>query len=203
MKLYISAASPFARKVRVLLLEKGVPHELETVNLWEPNALQRVNPLGKVPALVLEDGRVLTGSSLIADYVDGRWPRPRFIPEEPEARLEVRRLEALADGTMEAVSACLYEVRFHDEGKRSREWLERQRGKVEAGLAALERSLGGRDGFVGAEASLADVAVACHIGFIAARAPHFFSAERCPGLARLWRRLEERDSMRKTAPPPA
>jgi glutathione S-transferase len=69
MKLYASAASSFARKVRVMLLEKGIEHELELVNLWEPNKLHDVNPLGKVPALQLEDGRVLISSptSLTAD----------------------------------------------------------------------------------------------------------------------------------------
>ena len=55
MKLYASAASSFARKIRVILLEKGIEHELELVNLWEPNKLHHVSPLGKVPALQLED----------------------------------------------------------------------------------------------------------------------------------------------------
>ena len=62
MKLYASAASSFAREIRVMMLEKGVEHELELVNLWEPNQLHHVNPLGKVPALKLDDGRVLVSS---------------------------------------------------------------------------------------------------------------------------------------------
>ena len=203
MKLYISAASSFARKIRVMLIEKGVPHEVETVNLWEPNNLKKTNPIGKVPALKLDDGRVLISSPLIADYVDGRFSVPRLIPADPELRLETKRWEALADGTMDAVSASLYEMRFHDETKRSQDWLDRQRGKVDAGFAALEAMLGGRPWCVGNAMSLADVAVACHIGFIALRRPQFFPQDRFPGLTALWKKMEARESMKKTAPPAA
>jgi len=203
MKLYISAGSPFARKIRVMLLEKRAPHEVETVDLWAANDLKQTNPVGKVPALKLDDGRVLVNSPLIADYVDSRFPAPRFIPAEEDGRLDVRRWEAMADATMEAAVASIYEARFHDETKRSREWLERQRGKLDSGFAALERMLGGRQWCVGGAMTLADIALACHIGFISARRPEFFSQEKYPGLAKLWKTLEERESFKRTVPPPA
>lgn len=203
MKLYISAASSFSRKIRVMLIEKNVKHDVETVNLWEPNDLQHTNPLGKVPALKLDDGRVLVSSPLIADYVDSRFPEPRFIPADPEARIEVRRIEAFADGAMEAVSTSLYEMRFHDEASRSAQWLQRQRGKFEAGFATLEQMLGGRAWCVGGAMSLADVTLACHIGFIVARQPRFFPLDTYPALTRLWQELEKRESFRQTVPPPA
>ena len=203
MKLYASLGSPFARKVRVMLLEKNAPHEVEMVDLFGANDFRRVNPVGKVPALELDDGRVLVNSPLIADYVDGRFPQPRFIPADPEGRLEVRRWEALADATMDAAVASLYEARFHDEANRSRSWLERQRGKLDAGFAALERMLGGRACCVGEAMTLADIAIACHIGFVSVRRPEFFAQEKHPGLAKLWKKLEERESFRKTVPPPA
>ncbi len=201
MKLYASPASSFARKIRVMLIEKNVPHDLIMLNLWEPNDLQKINPIGKVPALALDDGRVLISSPLIADYVDGAFPRPRFIPADPEGRLEVRRWEALADGTMEAVSASLYEMRFHDEATRSRAWLERQRGKLDAGMATLETMLGNRRWCVGDTMTLADIAITCHLGFIGLRAPQFFPRERYPRLARLCEALEERESFKQTAAP--
>ena len=202
MKLYYSGGSPFARKIRVMLLEKNAPHEAELVDLWAPNDLKRVNPLGKVPALALDDGRAIVNSPLIADYVDGRFPEPRFIPADPEGRLEVRRWEALADGTMDAAVASFYEARFHDESKRSAAWLERQRGKLDSGFAALEGMLGGREWCVGGAMTLADIALGCHIGFISSRRPDFFPQEKYPGLAKLWKKLEERESFRKTVPPP-
>jgi glutathione S-transferase len=201
MKLHVSAASSFARKIRVMLLEKRVEHDLQLVNLWEPNELGRVNPLGKVPALELDDGRVLVSSPVIAEYIDARYPKPRFIPEDLESRTEVRRWEALADGTMDAVSATLYEIRFHVEAKRSEDWLARQRKKFEAGFAALEAMLGERRWCVGDEMTLADIALACHLGFVNLRVPRYFPRERYPRLAALWTRMEERDSFRRSAPP--
>lgn len=203
MKLYASSGSPFARKIRVMLIEKKAPHEVEMVDLWAPSDYQETNPVGKVPALRLDDGRVIVNSPLIADYVDGRFPQPRFIPADPEQRLEVRRWEALADATMDAAVASLYEARFHDEAKRSQAFLDRQRGKIDAGFAALERALGGRQWCVGEAMSLADIATACHIAFILLRRPEFFPAERYPGLARLARAVGARDSMKQTVPPPA
>lgn len=203
MKLYASLASSFARKIRVMLIEKSVAHEVEMVNLFEPNTLHEANPIGKVPALRLDDGRVLVNSPLIADYLDSKFPAPRFIPADAEGRFEVRSREALADGTMDAVAATLYEMRFHDEAKRSQPWLDRQRKKIDGGLAALEQMLGNRAWCVGDAMSLADLAIACHIGFITLRAPHFFPAEKYPGLARLWQAMEARESLKQTAPPRA
>ena len=201
MKLYASAASSFARKIRVMLLEKNVEHDLELVNLWEPNRLHDVNPIGKVPALQLDDGRVLVSSPVIADFLDGKYPNPRFIPEAFEARIEVRRWEALADGAMDAVGTTLYEMRFHDEAKRSQAWLDRQRMKFEGGFKALEEMLGDRLWCVGTSMTLADVAITCHLGFINLGVPQFFPQHRYPRLTRLWKEMEAGDSFRKTAPP--
>jgi glutathione S-transferase len=201
MKLYASAASSFARKIRVMLLEKGIEHEVVLINLWEPNELHQVNPLGKVPALKLDDGRVLISSPLIADFVDGKYPNPRFIPEDFEGRMEVRRWEALADGTMDAISATLYEMRFHDEAKRSQAWIDRQRKKYEGGFNTLEMMLGDKSWCVGHRMTLADISIACHLGFINLRVPNYFPRERFPRLTRLWKSMEERDSFKRTAPP--
>ena len=203
MKLYASPASSFARKIRVMLIEKNISHEVEMVNLWEPNELQKTNPIGKVPALTLDDGRVLISSPLIADYVDSTYPSPHFIPADADGRIEVKRWEALADGTMDAVGTTLYEMRFHDEAKRSHAWLERQRSKIDAGLASLEGMLGDRPWCVGDVVSLADIAIACHLGFITLRVPQFFPQDKYPNLARLWKTMEARESMKKTAPPSA
>jgi glutathione S-transferase len=202
VKLHASPASSFARKIRVMLIEKNVKHDLEIINLWEPNDLKHTNPIGKVPALSLDDGRVLISSPLIADYIDGTYPNPRFIPEDADGRLEVKRWEALADGTMDAVSASLYEMRFHDQATRSQAWLDRQRSKIDGGFAALEKMLGNRPWCVGDEMTLADIAIACHLGFVMLRASHFFSRDACPNLARLWQTMEGRESLKKTAPKP-
>jgi len=203
LKLYASPASSFARKIRVMLIEKNVAHEVIMMNLWEPNDYQTINPIGKVPALRLNDGRVVINSPLIADYVDGKYPAPRFIPADPDARLEVRRWEAVADGIMDAVAVTLYENRFHDEATRSQAYLARLRGKIDAGLSALEGLLGNRAWLVGDSMTLADLAISCHIGFLAVRTPHLFPQDKYQNLARLWKTMEGRESMKKTVPPPA
>jgi glutathione S-transferase len=102
---------------------------------------------------------------------------------------------------MDAASATLYEMRFHDETKRSEAWLDRQSKKFEGGFKALEAMLGGRRWCVGDKMTLADISVACHLGFINLRVPQYFPADKYPGLARLWRSMEERDSFKRTAPP--
>lgn len=161
MKLYYSSGSLFFRKIRVLLLEMNIPHETELVDLWGHNDLTRTNPLGKVPVLKVDDGRVLVNSPLTADYVDGHFPGSRFIPVDAEGRLEVRRWEALADGTMDAAVASFYEARFHDEQRRSQAWLDHQRGKLDSGFATLEAMLDGRKWCVGNAMSLADITLGC------------------------------------------
>ncbi|MFN0038654.1 MAG: glutathione S-transferase family protein [Burkholderiales bacterium] len=203
MKLYFSPASSFARKIRVMFLEKNAPHESLMTNVWESPDYQSVNPIGKVPALVLDDGRVIINSPLIADYVDGKFPTPRFIPTDPELRLEVRRREAIADGVMDAGAATLYENKFHDEAARSKAYLDRLRGKMDTGFKVLDGMLGSRPWMVGDAMTLADLAICCHIGFLSVRMPHLFPQERYPNLTRLWRTMEARDSMKKTVPPPA
>lgn len=203
LKLYASPASSFARKIRVMLIEKDVAHEVAMINVWAPDGYQKVNPIGKVPALELDDGRVLINSPLIADYVDGRYPAPRFIPADPDGRLEVRRWEAVADGLMDAVAVTLYENRFHDEAARSAAYLDRLRGKIDAGLSRLDGLLSDRPWLVGESMSLADLAISCHIGFLTVRMPHLFPQERYPSLARLWKTMEARDSMIRTVPPAA
>ena len=90
---------------------------------------------------------------------------------------------------------------MHDEANRSQLWLDRQRGKIDAGLAALEGMLGDRPWCVGDAMSLADIAIACRLGFITLRAPHYFPHEKYPNLARLWKTMEARESLKKTAPP--
>lgn len=203
MQLYASVASPFARKIRILLIEKGVPFETRMLDLWNSSDLNNLNPLGKAPTLVLDDGRVLYDSPVVADYVDGRWPSPRFIPEDFEGRIAVKQWESLVDGMAEAVAAVLFENRFHEEGMRSQPWIDRQTGKYERALAEMERLLGTREWCVGGAMTLADITVGAMLGFISLRAAHVLAGGRYPNLLRLSTRLEARPSFRKTAPPPA
>src|ERR1041385_4038000 len=103
MKLLGSLASPYTRKVRVVLVEKKSDCELELVDVQPiDNAANTNNPLGKVPTLVLDDGTALYDSRVIAEFLDARSPLSRLIPEETRDRVTVRRWEALADGGRDA-----------------------------------------------------------------------------------------------------
>jgi glutathione S-transferase len=103
MKLLASLASPYTRKVRVVLAEKKIECELELVDVQPAeNAVNAHNPLGKVPTLVLDDGTPLFDSRVIVEFLDARAPINRLIPDETRERVAVRRWEALADGVLDA-----------------------------------------------------------------------------------------------------
>src|SRR5487761_2364234 len=104
MKLLGSTSSPYVRKARLVLLEKSIPHEYVVDPPTEPGSLVlKLNPLGRIPTLVLDDGFCVFDSSVIADYADSLSDSQILIPrEDPVARLRVKRWEALADGMMDS-----------------------------------------------------------------------------------------------------
>jgi glutathione S-transferase len=104
MKLLGSTTSPYVRKVRLVLLEKSIPHEYVIDPLQQPGSqVLQVNPLGRIPALILDDGFCVFDSTVIADYVDSLSDSQILIPRhDAAARLRVKRWEALADGIMDS-----------------------------------------------------------------------------------------------------
>jgi glutathione S-transferase len=142
MKLIIATPSPFARKARIALMEKQLPHDIEVQNPWQTEV--GANPLGKVPALVLDDGHVVHDSGVIVEYLETLGVPPVLIP--PQSRVEHRQIEALADGICDAVVLIVTE-RSRPAGKQSADWIARQARKIPAGLDELERRLGDRASF--------------------------------------------------------
>jgi glutathione S-transferase len=104
MKLLGSNTSPYVRKARLVLLEKSIPHEYVIDPPTDPDSLVlKVNPLGRIPALILDDGFCIFDSTVIADYVDSLSESQILIPRnDAAARLRVKRWEALADGMMDS-----------------------------------------------------------------------------------------------------
>jgi glutathione S-transferase len=200
MKLIASLTSPYARKVRVLLAEKKLPFELVVDNPWAADAkVPAINPIGKVPALVTDDGMNLFDSRVIAEYLDER-AAPRFIPAAGTERLRVRCDEALADGMTDAGIAMFLE-RKREAARQDPAWLERQRGKVDAGVKALAAELGDKPFLRGTGMTLGDVAAACGLLWVEFRLPEVAWREGYPGLARWIGALESRDSFAATQPP--
>ena len=141
MILRSAAASPFVRKVRIAASMLGLDGRItvepaDTVN--PADTVRQQNPLGKIPALVLDDGMVLFDSRVILDYLDHLAGGGRIIPTEPGARFAALRLQALADGLMDASILLIYEGRWRDPAKHEPKWVEHQTGKVARVLAALE-----------------------------------------------------------------
>ena len=170
MQLYHATASPFARKVRVLVREKGLLERVEeiTVNpLADPAELHFVNPLGKVPALVLSDGTALFDSPVICEYLDTISGSPRFLPKEGEKRWQVLRMQALADGIMDSGVAMSDETR-RPEAQRSPDWQQRRQSGILRSIRKLEDEAIQLAGPV----NLGGIAVACALGYLDFRLPH-------------------------------
>lgn len=198
MKLLGSHASPYARKVRAFAIEKGLVLSFEAANpMADDSSVPAFNPLGKVPVLVLDDGRSLYDSRVIVEYLDGLGAGPPLIPADD--RIEVRCLEALADGVLDAGVLIRLES-LRPQAERSAAWIERQSDKVRRGLAALAGDLGERDWYTARRLTLADVACGACLGWLSFRLPQFDWAGEYPALAGLMRRLGQRPSFATTEP---
>ena len=164
MILRSAAASPFVRKVRIasgiLGLDSRITLEpADTVN--PTDTVRAQNPLGKIPALVLDDGTVLFDSRVILDYLDHVAGGGRIVPAEPKARFAALRLQALADGLMDASILLIYEGRWRDAARHEPKWVEHQAGKVARALASLESAPPVLD----ATPSVGQIALACALGY--------------------------------------
>jgi glutathione S-transferase len=200
MKLIGSLASPFVRKVRIVAAEKRIDYSFEREDPWNPRpSLAGHNPLGKVPVLVLEDGTALYDSRVIVEFLDAVSPIARLIPADHRERIEVRRWEALADGVMDAGAAARAERR-RPPHEQSTGWIDRQLGKVNLGLATMDRDLAGRAWCAGTAYSLADIAVGCCTGWLAFRFPELDWRTECPSLARHHDKLADRSAFADTKP---
>ena len=202
MKLLGSVPSPYTRKVRVVLAEKKIDCEFEVVDVIPPgNPVNALNPLGKVPTLVLDDGTALFDSRVIVEFLDGASPLARLIPDDNRERVAVRRWEALADGTLDAGLLIRYES-LRPKKEQSRAWTEKQVGKLTRGLAMIAAELADRTWCQGERYSLADIAVGCCLGWVEFRKPGGVEwRAKYPNLERLYVKLMERPAFADTAPP--
>lgn len=202
MKLFGTPGSPFARKVRIVLEEKGIPHEYVIERPSAPGSrVPQFNPLGKVPTLVLDDGRALYDSAVIVEYLDALGSGPKLIPDAFDQRIEVRRWEALGDGIAEATVLVNHEYREPAEKQRAPAWFERQRAKIDRGLAVMEKDLGAGEFCLGGRFTLADIAAGYALGYLEQALPEVEWRAAHPALRRLAERLGARKSFSATMPP--
>ncbi len=200
MKLFGTPGSPFARKVRVFLEEKRIPHEYVVERGSAPGSrVPQFNPLAKVPTLALDDGRGLYDSPVIVEYLDSLGTGPRLIPEAFAERIEVKRWEALGDGIAEATVAINHDLREPKEKQHPPAWHERQQLKIDRGLAAMEKDLGGGEFCFGGRFTLADIAAGYALDYLDFALPGMEWRKAHPALARLAERLAARKSFVSTA----
>ena len=199
MKLFGTVGSPFVRKVRLVLEEKRIPYEfvLAPASVRETEVYP-LNPLGKIPVLLGDDGRAVYDSPVIVEYLDGLAGEPRLIPTAFDDRIEVRRWEALGDGVAEATVLISHDYPKPPEKRESEAWYEKQRQVIRRALAAMARDLGEREFCHGASFTLADVAVGYALGYLDLVLAELEWRSTHPKLAALAERLGARESFRKT-----
>lgn len=201
MKLIGSLASPYVRKVRIVMAEKKLDYALILENVWaNDTTIQQSNPLGKVPCLLMEDGGAMFDSRVIVEYLDTLTPVGKLIPAHGRERAEVKNWEALADGILDAAVLVRVERTMRAPEIQSEAWVNRQMDKVNAGLKSMSLGLGESAFCVGNHLTLADISVACCLGWLSFRFPEIAWRDEYPNLARLFDKLSERPSFKDTLP---
>lgn len=163
LTLYSSLTSPYGRKVRMAVDILGIADRVRVqhASTVEPeDPLRRVNPLGKIPALVLEDGTALYDSRVIIDYLEAVYGTGAIVPRDVERRYRELSRAALAEGINDALLLITYEGRFRTPEQASQIWLDHQYGKLRRGLAAV------CDGLEDYEAPrISAITLACALGY--------------------------------------
>ncbi|WP_339857242.1 glutathione S-transferase [uncultured Nisaea sp.] len=202
MKLLYAPASPFVRKVLVFIKELGLEDKVELIKVSstviDPNAeLAASNPVAKIPTLVMDNGKGLFDSRVITAYLDTLASSPSFYPAAGEARWDVLRMEATADGLMDAAVNNRYERGLRPADKQWDAWSDGQVKKVHGALKALDSEAAA----FGDRIDAGIVGAACACGYLDFRYPDIGWRESYPALGAWYAKFSERKSMQETQPP--
>jgi len=199
MKLLGSNTSPYVRKVRLVLLEKNIPHMYLVDPPREPGSqVARVNPLGRIPALVLDDETCVFDSPVIAEYADTLNDAPILIPRnDAKARMKVKRWEALADGVIDSAVVVRTEG-LRPAEKQDPDISQRHNDAITRALAFAAGELGQRAWCEGNAISLADLALVSALLYLDLRQPNRDWRGAHPGLAAWFAHISQRPSVQAT-----
>lgn len=197
MKLLGTNTSPYVRKARLVLLEKNIQHDYIIDPPREPGSLVvRVNPLGRIPALILDDETCVFDSPVIAEYADSLNDNPILIPRSDAlARMRVKRWEALADGIMDSAVAVRNESTRPPE-KQEPGNLTLHNNAITRALDHAAKQLGANEWCEGASITLADLALASALIYLNLRQAERNWRSAHPNLADWFARMEKRASVR-------
>jgi glutathione S-transferase len=199
MKLRYSTTSPYVRKVSVTAIELGLDDSIERVptNTMDPKSDHALdNPLAKVPALITDGGERLYDSPVICEYLDSLHDGAGIFPPAGEARWRALRLQALADGILDAAILKMLETRRRPEALRWDGWIKLQGGKIGRALDQLEREAEALAGPL----TIAQIAAGCALGYLDFRFPDEDWRTPRPALAAWYDGFSRRPSMRRTEP---
>ncbi len=199
MKLLGTNTSPYVRKARLVLLEKNIPHTYVVDPPSEPGSqVARINPLGRIPALILDDETCVFDSPVIAEYADTLNDNPILIPRHDAlARMRVKRWEALADGIMDSAIVVRNE-RVRPSEKQEPGVIDMHNLAVTRALAHVAAQLGQREWCEGGSITLADLALVSTLVYLDLRQPERDWRGAHPNLAAWFDRLSARPSVRTT-----
>ena len=201
-KLISATPSPYARKVRIQLAEKGIPFELITEVPWNSETqTPQWNPLEKLPVLICPNGESVFESRYINEWVEMKHPEPPLVPKDIDGILAVKRFEILVDGACDAMVLMFFE-KGREEHQRSAPWYARQQRKLDGALRELSRVIGDKHFAHAEKFSMADIATGTLLRYITVRWPENDWRVKYPNLAVYSDRLEERPSFANTRPVP-
>lgn len=199
MQLIFSGASPFARKVRVTAIELGLEDQITEVSVATTpvdtdEKVKDANPLGKIPALIRDDGKALYDSRVITRYLDAQAQGGLY----PEAQIwDLLTLEATADGIIEAALSIVYEARFRPQDKQFGDWIEAQWAKAIRGVGAVNSDW---MEVLNGPLSIGHIAVGCALGYLDFRHPDRDWRAANPDLAAWYEGFAKRPAMVQTQP---
>jgi len=202
LQLRNSPTSPYVRKVRVLLLETGLENRVELIDTQvtpiKPNAdLNASNPIGKVPAILTEDGLSLFDSPVICEYLDSLHSGTKMFPVNGNSRWLALRRQALGDGLLDAAILGRYESTLRPADKLWQDWLDAQMGKIYRSLDAMDAEAEKLAGIV----NIGTITIGCALGYLDFRYDQMNWRSERSDLSAWFEKFSLRSSMVATAAP--
>ena len=204
MKLTYSPTSPFARKVRISAIELGLIDRIELVptkvtpGTTNEDYSRSINPLRKLPALILDDGSTIVDSYVIAEYLDELAGGGKLIPASGAQKWRVKTDHAIIQGMLDAMLLCRYEQMLRPEQFRWQTWIDDQWDRAWHGFRHFEARA---DAFSG-PLDIVQIGIVCALGYADFRFPDCGWRKAFPKLAAFNETMMQRDSVRISVPPP-
>ena len=190
--------SPFVRRTATMMELLGLTYERRPIATTDVAELTKVNPLGRVPALVLSDGETLIDSAAIIDYILEIGDRDhRLLAASGKPRRDALRASAFATGVMEKGVAAAYEMRQRPSDSVHHPWLQHLKGQIHAGVAELEAAMRDRQWLLGTKPGVGDVNIVVAYDFIARAHPEI-AAKGWPVLGDLSKRANALSAFKRT-----